>query len=160
MLHPNPSMEVNMPSGQNTHKASVPTWFWIAGVLGLAWNAFGVVQFIGSLSATTESLMAAGLDAEQAAVMLGYPLWMTIAFAIGVFGGLVGSLLLLVRKRVALPVFAVSLIGYLVLYVGDVTEGVFAAIGTSQVVILSLVVAIAVALLWMTHYFNRNGALS
>lgn len=149
-----------MTSATNIRNTSMPVWFWIAAGLGLAWNIFGVVQFLGSLSATSESLMASGLTAEQAAVMLGYPLWMTIAFAIGVFGGLLGCVLLLFKKRLAVPVFAVSLIGYVILYIGDVSEGVFAAIGTSQVVILSIVVAIAAALLWLSRHFDRRGALS
>lgn len=149
-----------MNSAPKTHKTGIPRWFWIAGGLGLAWNLFGVVQFLGSLSATAESLTASGLTAEQAAVMLGYPSWMTGAFAVGVFGGLIGCVLLLLRKRLALPVFAVSLIGYLILYIGDITEGVFAAIGPSQIVILSLVVAIAAALLWLARHFGQRGALS
>jgi hypothetical protein len=150
---------MNMTSALNVRNAGMPVWFWIAAGLGLAWNIFGVVQFLGSLSATSESLMASGLTAEQAAVMLGYPAWMTIAFAIG-FGGLIGCVLLLMKKRLAVTVFAVSLVGYVILYIGDITEGVFAAIGTSQVVILSMVVAIAAALLWLARHFDGHGALS
>lgn len=149
-----------MNSALGTQKIGLPLWFWIAAGLGLAWNLFGAVQFLGSLSATPESLTASGLTAEQAAVMLGYPSWMTIAFAAGVFGGTLGCVLLLLKKRLALPVFAVSLIGYVILYIGDITEGVFAALGASQVVILSAVVLIAAALLWMARHFDRSGALS
>lgn len=144
---------------QSTNTATVPLWFWIVSILGLAWNIFGVVQFLGSLSVTSDGLVASGLTAEQAAVMLGYPTWMTIAFAVGVFGGLAGCVLLLWRKRLAVPVFLVSFIGYVILYIGDITEGVFVAIGTSQIAILSLVVAIAAGLLWVSHYFATKGAL-
>jgi hypothetical protein len=35
--------------------------------------------------------------------MLGNPGWMMLAFAIGVFGGLADSILLLVRHRMAVP---------------------------------------------------------
>ncbi len=128
-------------------------------MLGLAWNIFGVVQFLGSLSATPESLAATGLTPEQAAIMLGYPVWMTAAFAVGVLGGLVGCVLLLLKKRISVPVFVISLIGYIVFYVGDLTEGVFAAIGASQVAILSSVVIIAAALLWLSRHFAQKGAL-
>lgn len=142
-----------------TRKHSVPVWFWIAALLGLAWNIFGVIQFVGSLSATQESLVAGGLSPEQASVMLGYPAWMTFAFAVGVFGGLIGCVLLLLKMRVSVQVFFGSLIGYVVLYVGDLTEGVFAAIGISQVVILSIVVVIAAALFWLSRYFAQKGVL-
>ena len=60
-----------------------------------------------------------------------------IAFALGVLGGLVGSVLLLLRHRTALPVFAASLAGYIVLYIGDITQAQRTAsdIGQYQIVI-------------------------
>lgn len=144
---------------ENSSTSPLPIWFWIAAILGLAWNVFGAVQFVGSLSARPESLAAQGLTPEQAAVMLGYPAWMTVAFAIGVFGGVIGCVLLLLRMRLAALVFAVSLAGYIALYAGDILHGVFAAMGTPQIVILSVVVLIA-ALLWgLAQHFQKRGAL-
>ncbi len=140
-------------------KPATPLWFWIVAGLGLAWNIFGAVQFVGTLSATPESLQAQGLTAEQAAVMLGYPVWMTVVFAVGVFGGTIGCLLMLARKAVALPVFALSLIGYIALYIGDIVHGVFAAMGAPQVVVLSIVVAIAAALWALARVFRARGLL-
>lgn len=35
-------------------------------------------------------------------------------------------------------------------YLGDITEGVFAVLGTPQVVVLTLVVIIAAGLLWLS----------
>lgn len=121
-------------------------WLLAASLGGIAWNIFGVVQFAGSVTATEVSLVVSGLTTEQAAVMTGYPVWMTAAFAVGVFGGLVGSVLLLLRKAAAGPVLAASLAAYAALWIGDAVHGVFAAMGTPQVVILSTVVAIAAAL--------------
>lgn len=149
-----------MKSDTNAKDTALPTWFWIAAIAGLAWNVFGAVQFVGSLSATPESLQEQGLTAEQATVMLGYPSWMTVAFAIGVFGGVIGCLLLLVRKPAAVAVFAVSLLAFIALYIGDIVHGVFAAMGTPQIVILSIVVLIAAALLWLARRFHQNGALA
>lgn len=125
---------------------SLPKWVWAVAVLGLLWNIFGLYQFIMGLGADEASLMAQGMTAQQAQVMLGYPMWMTVVFAIGVVGGTVGCVLLLARKSVAVPVFLASLLGYIALWIGDVVHGVFAALGTPQVVILTVVVAIAAAL--------------
>jgi hypothetical protein len=96
-----------------------PRWYWATAGLGLVWNAYGVLQFTGSLSATEDSLMAGGMTADQAQVMLTYPTWMTLAFGLGVFGGLIGAVLLLLRRREALAVLAVSLAAYVVLHVGE-----------------------------------------
>ena len=66
-------------------------------------------------------------------------------FGIGTFGGLLGSLLLTLGKP-ARTVLAASLLAYVALWLGDLFHGVFAAFGTPQVVILTLVVAIAAGL--------------
>jgi hypothetical protein len=143
--------------GKSTGKPAL--WFWAAAGLGLAWNLFGAVQFIGSLSATPESLQAQGMTVEQAAVMLGNPAWMIIFCAIGVFGGVLGCGLLLLRKAAAVPVFAASLAGYIALYIGDIVHGVFAALGMPQVIVLSAVVLIAAGLLWLARHARAQGLL-
>ncbi|TRW14560.1 hypothetical protein [Glacieibacterium frigidum] len=139
--------------------ARTPAWFWAAAGLGALWNAFGTVQFAEAVTATEASLIAMGMTPAQAATMTSYPLWMTMGFAGGTLGGLAGSLLLLARRRLAVPVFAASLAGYVVLYIGDITEGVFAALGTEQVVILTSVVLIAALLLWLARLSTRRGIL-
>ncbi len=135
-----------MTASQTPHAAGLPKWVWGAAILGLLWNIFGLYQFVIGLGADEASLMATGLTAEQAQIMLTYPMWMTIAFAIGVVGGTLGCVLFLARNGLAKPVFLASLIGYIVLWIGDATQGVFAALGTPQVVILTFVVAIAAGL--------------
>lgn len=141
-------------------KAKLPTWFWIVAVLGLAWNIFGVVQFLSTFNGTLESLMRNGLTSEQAKLYLSLPSWMTAAFAIGVFGGVIGNILLLIRKKISVSVFLLSLAGYIVLYIGDITQGVFKVFGTPQVVILTSVVLIAAGLLWLSRSFTKSGHLN
>ena len=130
------------------------------GLLGLAWNIFGTYQFVDSVNATAESLMKMGMTEVQAMTMTQYPIWMTIAFAIGVFGGLIGSILLLMKKAISEKIFLASLLGYIVLYIGDITEGVFAAIGKSQVIILTTVVAIAFGLWFFARSYRKKGLLN
>lgn len=132
--------------------ARAPYWFTAAALGGIAWNLFGAVQFAGSVAATEASLIASGLTADQAAVMTGYPAWMTAAFAVGVFGGLAGSVLLLSWKSAAGPVLLVSLLAYVALWIGDAVHGVFAAMGAPQVIILTLVVAIAAGLFTLSRH--------
>lgn len=133
-----------------------PIWFWAASFAGLLWNAFGLWQFAKSLTATPESLLTSGMTAEQAAIMTSYPIWMTIAFAMGVLGGFAGSVLLLLRRGHALPVLMVSLAGYILLYLGDMTQGVFAVMGTAQVIVLTVVVAIALGLLMLARHAKKT----
>lgn len=126
--------------------ARAPVWMTAAALSGIAWNVFGIVQFAGSVTATEASLIASGMTPDQAAVMTGYPMWMSLAFAVGVFGGLAGSILLFLRHAAATPVLLASLVAYVALWIGDALHGVFAALGAPQIAILTLVVVIAATL--------------
>lgn len=138
--------------------ARPPVWFRAVIGLGILWNVFGVYQFATQTFADEAMLPNGGMTAQQAALYAGLPVWMPIAFGVGTIGGLIGTLLLVGRKA-ATPVLGVSLAGYIVLYIGDYTEGVFAAFGTPQVVILTTVVAIAVCLVALSRSAERRGWL-
>lgn len=127
--------------------------------MGLAWNIFGAMQFAGQLTQTESAMMGAGMTEAQIAVYSSLPVWMDIVFGIGTIGGVIGCILLMLRKRLAVPVFAASLAGYIILFVGDITHGVFAAFGASQIFILSTVVAIAVGLFWFARRLRTQGRL-
>lgn len=134
-----------------------PAWFWGMAGFGVLWNLYGIYQFIGTLTPAGRSAMAAGMTAAQAQIYFSLPAWMTAVFAIGVFGGLLGSLALAARRAAALPVFAGSLAGYIALFAGDVYFGVFDAM-PGQLAILAFVVLVAAALL-VTGWAARSRAL-
>lgn len=140
-------------------EARVPSWYWAAAAVGLAWNAYGVVQFAASFAESEASLMSGGMTAAQAALYAGLPAWMTLAFGTGVGAGLAGCVLLLLRRQAALPVFAVSFAGYLALFAGDLGYGVFAAI-PAQLGILTVVMAVAAMLLATAWIARRRGILA
>ncbi len=131
----------------------------MVAVLGLAWNVFGIVRFLATVGATPEGLIRDGMTATQAAFYVTLPGWLHAVFAIGVFGGALGCALLLLRIRWCVPVLALSLIAYLALYIGDAVLGVFAVLGTPQVIVLTVVVFVAGALLWLARRFDRVGLL-
>jgi hypothetical protein len=51
------------------------------------------------------------LPETHRAIIEGRPVWATAGFALGVFGGVLGCVLLLFRKSAALYVFILSLLG-------------------------------------------------
>jgi hypothetical protein len=144
----------------DTLRPTPPLWQTTTVAAGLAWNIFGLYQFALSLTSTTASLMAKGMTEAQATVMTTYPVWMTLAFALGVGLGTLGSVLLLVRRKLALPVLMVSLIAYVALWAGDAMNGVFTALGAPQVIVLTFVVAIAAGLLLLARHADRRGQLA
>ena len=129
-----------------------------SAALGVAWNVFGLERFFATAFASHDQLIAQGLSAAQATLYVGLPGWMTAAFAIGVLGGLAGSILMLMRRRWAVPVLSISLAAYVALFAGDWVHGVFAAF-PGQFAILSTVVAIATGLLAVAVHARRHGLL-
>lgn len=133
--------------------------FWTIALAGLGWSLFGLFQFTNTMLASEQGLIMGGMTAAQAALYFNLPLWMDIAFAIGVIGGVIGCATMLLRHRATAPVLGLSLAGYIVLFVGDITEGVFAAFGSGQVAILSTVVLIALGLWLAARRYQRIGML-
>jgi hypothetical protein len=121
-------------------------WLDFVAVAGIAWNLFGGLPFARTVTSTEADLIASGMTAEQAASMLGYPIWVTVVFALGVASGVVGSVLLLMRNRFAKQTLGFSLVMYVALWLGYAVYGVFAVFGTPQIVTMTVVVAIAVLL--------------
>jgi hypothetical protein len=94
-------------------RTSSPGWFRAAAIIACIWNAFGVVMYLSSVGMFGDPM--AGLDEGQRAAASSVPPWITGAFAIGTFAGLIGSIGLLLRKSWAQPVLILSLVGLLVL---------------------------------------------
>ena len=132
----------------------------LAAIGGILWSAFGVFEFTTSATSDAAALMARGLTQAQAEMYATMPLWMQAAFGIATIGGVLGSLLLLLRRKLAVPVLGLSLIACVVLFIGDWALGVFALFGMVQVVTLCLVLLIAVLLLYGARRWAAKGLLN
>ena len=84
--------------------------FWAIGAVALIWNVMGVINFFAQMNAVA----LAAMPESYRAIIEGRPAWATGAFAIAVFGGALGCLLLLLRKSVAYYLFIASLLGTIV----------------------------------------------
>lgn len=86
-----------------------PFHLWIVGLLSLLWNAGGAYDYLMTQLGNAEYL--AMLTEPQRALMDGRPMWFDAAWALGVWGSIVGSLLLLLRSRLATTAFGISILG-------------------------------------------------
>jgi len=84
--------------------------FWAIGAVALIWNVMGVINFFVQMNADA----LASFPESHRAIVEGRPAWATGAFAIAVFGGALGCLLLLLRKSAAYYLFIASLLGVIV----------------------------------------------
>lgn len=140
-------------------QAKAPKWFMPVVVLAFLWNLLGVLAYVMQVSMTPE--MMAELPAEQRALYEAMPAWVTGAFALAVFGGALGSLLLILKKGLAVPVLVVSLAAVLVQmsYVFLLSDTI-AVMGASSMIMPLVVIAIAIYLVVLGRSAKARGWLS
>ena len=99
---------------QSTESRSAPVHLWIVGILSLLWGAFGAYDYVMTRMRNTDYLAGMMPDADPQAVLAwvdAFPIWAQFGWGLGVWMGLIGSVLLLVRSRFAFEAFALSFIG-------------------------------------------------
>lgn len=133
-----------------TNSNKPPIWFWIVSAIALLWNAMGVAQYIGQ-AYKTERWRAAITD-EQFEAISNMPMWLTAAFAIAVFAGVIGSLGLLLRKKWAYSLLLLSLIAVLAQMSYILTQGYAENMGMTISII-----AFAIFLVWFSKKSKAKG---
>lgn len=102
---------------QATESRPVPFHLWIVGILSLLWNGFGCYDYLMTRMRDTDYLASMMPEVDPNAMLAwvdSFPVWAQFGWGLGVWLGLIGAALLLVRNRLAVPAFALSLVGAVV----------------------------------------------
>jgi len=129
--------------------------FWLISVIALLWNVMGSINFFMQMNAD----IVAGLPYTHRAIIEGRPIWATAGFALAVFGGALGGLLLLLRKRFAIQLFIASLLGVIVtmIHTIDIARSTI-DFSADEIVIMILSPFIVEALfIWYAMYAKGRG---
>ena len=135
-----------------------PWHLWAVGVLSLLWNALGAWQWVLQMSG--DPAYWAAMDPAQAAYLRAAPLWTDMAFGLAVWAGVLGALLLLARRRPAVPVYVVALIAFLAdsAYVHLLSDG-RAAMGPEGTMFGVVVLVICLIQAGYARWSSRRGVL-
>ena len=128
--------------------------FWLIGVFALLWNVGGAINYL--MQANLEFVST--LPETHRAIIESRPIWATGGFALGVFGGAIGCLLLLFRKSFAFYIFIISLLGIVITMIHTInvaTSKISFSIGEIVVMIL-LPIFVAALLIWYTKQVIRK----
>ncbi len=126
--------------------------FWVIGVLMFIWNLMGCINFIMQMDPD----MVAGYRESEQAIIVGRPIWATAAFALAVFVGAAGCLLLLLKKSTAFYFFIASLVGVIITQMHTLSVGI--SFGAGELVgIIFMPVVVASFLVWYANYAERRG---
>ncbi len=134
-----------------TTKSAVPLWYWLIAAVALLWNLLGCVFFgieMFAQEAAMESMTEAQKDWARS-----IPGWIYLVYGLAVSTGVAGSIGLFLRKGWTIAMFAICLVAVIVQMVYTmIPGGGLQVMGPSGLVMPSLVIGIAAALLWFSRF--------
>jgi hypothetical protein len=134
-----------------------PAWFPVVASLLLLWNLFGIAMFFLQYTMTPEAL--ARLPEDQRTLFESMPGWLWVVYAVAVLSGALGALMLLLRKRAAVPLFWVSLLAVLVQFGYTLLPGrAVEVLGPAQALPMPLtIIAVAALQVWVARRALARG---
>ena len=103
----------------------------------------------------------AQFDQAQLDYFYGFPIWVEVFWALAVWGGVLGSILLLLRKRLAVPVFMVSFVSMVItaIYNFGLSNGM-EVMGTGGFVFTVVIFFVALGLWLYSRAMRTRGVLA
>jgi hypothetical protein len=126
--------------------------FWLISIIALIWNGLGVANYFVQMN---PEMLEMYRESERV-IIEGRPAWATAGFALAVFGGAIGGVLLLLKNATAFYLFIVSFVGTIVAIAYSLGLDIkFGAGEVAGIVVLPL--AVAGFLTWYSTYAKRAG---
>ena len=150
---------------QQAVSARTPAHLWIVGILSLLWNCFGAYDYTMTRTHNMEYLRTAmpGVDPQAGLAWIeSMPMYAQVGWGLGVWLGLLGSVLLLIRSRWAVWSFGISMVGAIVslgyqLLLAPPMPG--AAESPAMKAIPIVIIVIAIALFLYARAEEKKGVL-
>ena len=101
-----------MPELQSNRNVKTPWHLWLVGILGLLWSAMGAMDYF--MTQTKNESYMSNFTPEQLAFFYSFPSWVVATWAIAVWGGVIGTLLLLAKKSIAVWILLASLLAMII----------------------------------------------
>jgi len=144
-----------MSENQATAKSRTPWHLWVVGVLAFLWNSMGAFDYV--MTETRNEGYMSQFTPEQLEYFYGFPAWVVALWAIAVWGGVLGAVLLLLRKRFAAGVLLVSFLAMVVTtFHNFVLSDGLEAIGDPVALVFSAVIFVFAFLLYVYARAMRN----
>lgn len=141
------------PAAAAPASRAAPISFWVIAALSLLWNAFGGYDYLMTRMRNMDYLSQMGDAQAILAWVDAFPVWAQIAWPLGVWASVAGSVLLLFRSRLAVAAFLVSLVSAAVSFAAQFAAPMPASLDTTANKIMPLVILAIIAFLW---WFSRR----
>jgi len=136
-----------------------PWWFWVIAILYLLWSFVGCGMYLAE-HMMSDAGYAKQFGDELLALRGLTPWWATAGYAVGVWGGFVGILLMLLRKKLCLPFFYASLAGAIIGFIPSMTDGRFKAVmGAGDYGFMVFIWLECIFIIWFARKMRSKGIL-
>ena len=115
--------------------------FWILAIVFVIWGLIGCSMYLTEMMMSDEAY-ATAFGPELAAVRDVYPTWGLSAYAIAVWSGLLAAIVFLLRKRLSVTIFTVSLIAAIIGFIPTFTNSVLRDAAGSSFWVMPLIVVL------------------
>lgn len=137
-------------------QTKAPAWFVMVALLALVWNGAGIAQFVQHVSMPPD--IVALLPPAEQALYYGTPGWANAAFGLAVISGTIGALLLIMRRRLSVFFFGLSLAGVVVQQLHTVVLARMGQVlGAPGLLMAAVILAVAVILLLVSYKARMKG---
>ncbi|MGR6503425.1 hypothetical protein [Shewanella sp. Koi 1] len=131
--------------------AKAPLWFYFVAFISLLWNIMGLLAFVIQMTMTPEAM--AQMSPDQIKLYESTPAWLDCVFGFAVVSGVIGCLLLLVKKAFSYKMLLASLVAILVQmgYVFSIQQAA-AVLGSDALMMPSVVILWGIFLAWFSRF--------
>lgn len=129
----------------------VAAWFIVAAVASLLFMGLGCVSYLMHVLADPNAM-----PLDQRVAYEAEPMWVTGAYAVAVWVGLAGTVLLVMRRKLAEGALLISLVAVLVWLAGLVIVAPLREAMSANDLLVAIVVT---ALTWTVYWFARHSRL-
>lgn len=136
-----------------------PWHVWVVGAVSLLWNSVGALDFV--MTQTRNKAYMSGFTPDQLDFYYGFPAWVVTAWGIAVWGGVLGSLLMLFRKRQAFHLFLASSVCMVLtnVHIYVLARGLRLMGGAVALIFSTVIFIIGLLLLAYARAMRRRGVL-
>ncbi len=149
---------------QQAVSARAPAHVWIVGVVATLWSCFGCYDYLMTRMRNTDYIAGSmpGVDPNAFLSWIdGFPMYAQIGWGMGVWLGLLGSILLLLRNKWAVWSYGLSLLGAVISlgYQIALAPPLAGMEGTFNTVMPYVIIGVCVALFLYARAMAAKGVL-
>jgi len=142
-----------------TESHKPPTLFWVIAILFFLWSLVGCAGYLAE-HLMSDAAYGEGFGEEMLALRGQTPIWATSAYAVGVWGGLIGAILILLRKKLCLPFLYASFAGAIIGFLPSLINEKFRAVmGGGDWAMMLFIWAVCLFIIWFARKKVAKGIL-